>query len=99
VVILCEGVHEVKKQRRKIKGRKEEKEGGRRKEETLEEWKSRVKAVEDEGSKTKVEPAEEEEEWASSNQNSFYEDLDPGKLFSAIVTKSFFYLCQKKYYQ
>jgi hypothetical protein len=28
----------------------------------------------------KEEQKEEEEEWDSSNQNSFFEDLDPGKL-------------------
>ncbi len=32
--------------------------------------------------RTKEEEEEErEEEWDSSNQNSFYEDLDPGKTF------------------
>jgi hypothetical protein len=31
--------------------------------------------------KTKEEEEEREEEWDSSNQNSFYEDLDPGKNF------------------
>jgi hypothetical protein len=31
--------------------------------------------------RTKVEEDEREEEWDSSNQNSFYEDLDPGKKF------------------
>ncbi len=29
--------------------------------------------------RTKVEEDEGEEEWHSSNQNSFYEDLDPGR--------------------
>ncbi len=31
--------------------------------------------------RTKEEEEEGEEEWDSSNQNSFYEDLDPGKKF------------------
>ncbi len=31
--------------------------------------------------RTKEEEEEREEEWDSSNQNSFYEDLDPGKKF------------------
>ncbi len=31
--------------------------------------------------RTKEEEEEGEEEWDSSNQNSFYEDLDPGKNF------------------
>ncbi len=29
--------------------------------------------------RTKEEEEEREEEWDSSNQNSFYEDLDPGR--------------------
>jgi hypothetical protein len=46
-----------------------------------EEWKREDQGVEDERRITREEQAEEEEEeWASSIQNSFFQDLDPGSV-------------------
>ena len=44
------------------------------------EGEGRKEEEEEEGRRGRGREVEEEEEWASSNQNSFFEDMDPGNL-------------------